>query len=44
MGGQPYGEAMIVKVAFTLRFNTRLFHDACRPLIQTSFILIALAQ
>jgi hypothetical protein len=29
-GGQSYGDAMIVSVAFTLVFNTRLYHDACR--------------
>jgi hypothetical protein len=27
--GQPYGAAMIVNVAYTLVFNTRLFPDAC---------------
>jgi hypothetical protein len=30
VGGQPYGDVMIVHVAFTLVFNTVLFHDACR--------------
>jgi hypothetical protein len=29
-GGQPYGSAMIVNVAYTLAFNTGLFPDACR--------------
>jgi hypothetical protein len=29
-GGQPYGAAMIVNVAYTLIFNTVLFPDACR--------------
>jgi hypothetical protein len=29
-GGQPYGAAMIVNVAYTLVFNTWLFPDACR--------------
>jgi hypothetical protein len=29
-GGQPYGATMIVNVAYTLVFNTLLFHDACR--------------
>jgi hypothetical protein len=29
-GGQPYGDAMIVNVAYTLVFNTGLFPDACR--------------
>jgi hypothetical protein len=29
-GGQPYGAAMIVNVAYTLVFNTVLFPDACR--------------
>jgi hypothetical protein len=29
-GGQPYGAAMIVNVAYTLMFNTGLFADACR--------------
>jgi hypothetical protein len=29
-GGQPYGATMIVNVAYTLVFNTRLFPDACR--------------
>jgi hypothetical protein len=29
-GGQPYGNAMIVNVAYTLFFNTGLFPDACR--------------
>jgi hypothetical protein len=27
-GGQPYGDAMIVNVAYTLVFNTGLFPDA----------------
>jgi hypothetical protein len=29
-GGQPYGDAMVVNVAFTLVFNTGVFPDACR--------------
>jgi hypothetical protein len=29
-GGQPYGAAMIVNVAYTLMFNTGLFPYACR--------------
>jgi hypothetical protein len=29
-GGQPYGAAMIVNVAYTLVSNTGLFPDACR--------------
>jgi hypothetical protein len=29
-GGQPYGNAMIVNVAYTLILNTGLFPDACR--------------
>jgi hypothetical protein len=29
-GGQPYGAAMVVNVAYTLVFNTGLFPDACR--------------
>jgi hypothetical protein len=29
-GGQPYGAAMIINVAYTLIFNTGLFPDACR--------------
>jgi hypothetical protein len=29
-GGQPYGNAMIFNVAYTLIFNTGLFPDACR--------------
>jgi hypothetical protein len=29
-GGQRYGNAMIVNVAYTLIFNTGLFPDACR--------------
>jgi hypothetical protein len=29
-GGQPYGASMIVNVAYTLVFNTRLYPDACR--------------
>jgi hypothetical protein len=29
-GGQPYGAALIVNVAYTLIFNTGLFPDACR--------------
>jgi hypothetical protein len=29
-GGQPWGDVMIVNVAFTLVFNTGLFPDACR--------------
>jgi hypothetical protein len=28
-GGQPYGNAMIINVAYTLIFNTGLFPDAC---------------
>jgi hypothetical protein len=29
-GGQPYGAAMMVNVAYTLVLNTGLFPDACR--------------
>jgi hypothetical protein len=29
-GGQTYGDAMIINVAFALVFNTGLFSDACR--------------
>jgi hypothetical protein len=29
-GAQPYGNAMIINVAYTLIFNTGLFPDACR--------------
>jgi hypothetical protein len=29
-GGQPYGAAMIVNVAYMLIFSTVLFTDACR--------------
>jgi hypothetical protein len=29
-GGQPYGAALIVNVAYTLVFNTGLYPDACR--------------
>jgi hypothetical protein len=29
-GGQPYGNAMIINVAYTLVFNTGLFPDACQ--------------
>jgi hypothetical protein len=29
-GGQPYGNAMIINVAYTLVFTTGLFPDACR--------------
>jgi hypothetical protein len=29
-GGQPYGDAMILNVDYTLVFNTGLFPDACR--------------
>jgi hypothetical protein len=29
-GGQPYGNAMIIDVAYTLVFNTGFFPDACR--------------
>jgi hypothetical protein len=29
-GGQPYGVAMIINVAYTLVFNTGLYPDACR--------------
>jgi hypothetical protein len=29
-GGQPYGNARIINVAYTLIFNTGLFPDACR--------------
>jgi hypothetical protein len=29
-GGQPYGAATTVNVAYTLVFNTGLFPDACR--------------
>jgi hypothetical protein len=28
--GQPYGDAMIVNVAYNLVFNTVLFPDTCR--------------
>jgi hypothetical protein len=28
-GGQPYGAAMIVNIAYTLVFNTGLYTDAC---------------
>jgi hypothetical protein len=28
-GGQPYGDAMIVNIAYTIMFNTCLFPDAC---------------
>jgi hypothetical protein len=28
--GQPYEDAMIVNVAYTVVFNTGLFPDACR--------------
>jgi hypothetical protein len=30
VGGQPYGNAIIINVAYTLVFNTGLFPDACR--------------
>jgi hypothetical protein len=30
VGGQPYGDAMILYIVFTLVFNTGLFPDACR--------------
>jgi hypothetical protein len=29
-GGQPYGTAMIINVAYTLVFNTGLYPDVCR--------------
>jgi hypothetical protein len=29
-GGQPYGEAMIVNIPYTLVFNTGVYPDACR--------------
>jgi hypothetical protein len=29
-GGQPYGAAMIINLAYTLVFNTGLYPDACR--------------
>jgi hypothetical protein len=29
-GGQPYGTAIIINVAFTLVCNTGLYTDACR--------------
>jgi hypothetical protein len=29
-GGQPYGAAMLINVAYTLVFNTGLYPDACR--------------
>jgi hypothetical protein len=29
-GGQPYGAAMLVNVAYTLEFNTWLFPNVCR--------------
>jgi hypothetical protein len=29
-GGQPYGAAMIINVAYTLVFNTGFYSDACR--------------
>jgi hypothetical protein len=31
-GIQPYGDAMIIHISFTLIFNTGLFSDACRAL------------
>jgi hypothetical protein len=31
-GGQPYGAAMIVNVAYTLVFNTGLFPEACNDI------------
>jgi hypothetical protein len=34
-GGQPYGAAMIVNVAYTLVFNMGLFPDACRATIKS---------
>jgi hypothetical protein len=41
-GGQPYGDAMIVNVSYTLVFNTFMFPDTCcawqvRPEAQTTW-------
>jgi hypothetical protein len=43
-GGQPYGDAMIVNVSYTLVFTTGLFSVACRtwqvrPAAQNTWII-----
>jgi hypothetical protein len=43
-GGQPYGAAMIVNVAYTLVFNTGLFPDACRAWQSRAIALKTWAQ
>jgi hypothetical protein len=43
-GGQPDGAAMIIKVAYTLVFNTWLFPDACRACKSRAFARKTWAQ
>jgi hypothetical protein len=43
-GVQPYGEAMIVNVAYTLVFNTGLYPDACRAWQSRSIAVKTWAQ
>jgi hypothetical protein len=43
-GGQPYGAALIVNVAYTLVFNTWLFPDACRAWQSRAIAAITWAQ
>jgi hypothetical protein len=43
-GGQPYGSAMIINVAYTLVFNTGLFPDACCAWQLRAIAAKALAQ
>jgi hypothetical protein len=43
-GGQPYGAATIVNVAYTLVFNTGLFPDACRSWHSRAITIKTLAQ
>jgi hypothetical protein len=43
-GGQPYGAAMIINVAYTLVFNTGLYPDACRAWQSRAFAAKTWAQ
>jgi hypothetical protein len=43
-GGQPYGAAMIVNVAYTLVFNTGFFPDACRAWQSRAIVVKTWAQ
>jgi hypothetical protein len=44
VGGQPYGAAMILNVAYTLVFNTGLFTDAYRAWQSRAIATKTLAQ